>query len=547
MNSLLIGCGLISYRPSDGLGNMRLAKAKDLLKTGSSYDFTKPHLKFCLLMRDNYYGWGMRWWVLKTYFLILYIKSKPVQVWPHIFYALSNLNDKAAYTNVHSGNLVNWFHFKLLVATPLLSKLLKSEIEGWSGGKIIEQAKAIGNALDSKVKLSYTPKLISNNLLGINKAVRGYKNSNWYINDNRLMSTSRVTLTHFPFEVNGLNSKRLTTAGHWPVTTLYRGIVTGAEHRLPDNRKVALWTETDWSRVKSTVQKNQIKLVKLAGTQGRDSIKVKKLQLKLAMSLDFRLYAVWKISHNKGSITPGIDGSILHNNRTKFEMVERLRELLISAEKKQYKCKPVKRVMIPKSNGKIRPLVIPTIEDRCLQQLIVLVLEPLIEIHSDVNSYGFRKHRSAKNALGAVIVTLQTGRQYKWVLDAEIKSFFDEISHSWLINNVHLPSSHKYILDKWLKAGALHLTPSGEREYTETLAGTPQGSIISPILANLGAPLWYLSGRLDLTGKISFNGRTQYWQVGKCSKFSLNHPTYLNSEMDRGPQHVGKVRADFQD
>jgi RNA-directed DNA polymerase len=98
---------------------------------------------------------------------------------------------------------------------------------------------------------------------------------------------------------------------------------------------------------------------------------------------------------------------------------------------KKYKAKAVKRVYISKANNKLRPLGIPSIGDRCLQALMYLVLEPLIECSSDSHSYGFRKYRSAKMAMGALRVNLrsQSDHYNKYVLDADIKGFFDNISH----------------------------------------------------------------------------------------------------------------------
>jgi RNA-directed DNA polymerase len=118
-------------------------------------------------------------------------------------------------------------------------------------------------------------------------------------------------------------------------------------------------------------------------------------------------------SLNKGSSTPGIDGVLLETNEDKQKMVEHLKELLIRADKRKFKKIPVKRVMIPKKNGKMRPLGIPAMRDRCLQQLVGLVLEPLVEINSDPHSFGFRKFRNAKNAIASVRTILQSGLENK--------------------------------------------------------------------------------------------------------------------------------------
>lgn len=106
-------------------------------------------------------------------------------------------------------------------------------------------------------------------------------------------------------------------------------------------------------------------------------------------------------------------------------MVENLRTLLSPT----YKSQIIRRVYIPKNNGNLRPLGIPTLRDRCLQALINLVLEPLVESNSDTHSYGFRKHKSTKNALGYLRNHVKSGSPDKFILDADIKGFFDNISH----------------------------------------------------------------------------------------------------------------------
>jgi RNA-directed DNA polymerase len=132
---------------------------------------------------------------------------------------------------------------------------------------------------------------------------------------------------------------------------------------------------------------------------------------------------------NKGKATRGTDNIVIESDEDKWKTVEWLKAMIL--DPKGYEAKPVKRVYIPKPNGKERPQGIPTMNDRCLQALINLTLEPLVEMTSDRHSYGFRKLRSTKMALGALRVNLRSAEGFydKYVLDADIKGFFDNISH----------------------------------------------------------------------------------------------------------------------
>lgn len=199
------------------------------------------------------------------------------------------------------------------------------------------------------------------------------------------------------------------------------------------------------------------------------------------MKLEFRMLAVHRVTTNKGHGTPGVDKKLLITNEEKWGAVEWLRYTLQNHQ--NYKASPVRRVYIPKPNGKKRPLGIPTIEDRCLQALVNLVLEPLVEMRSDRHSYGFRRYRNAKMAIGALRIYLRS-KEYnydRYALDADIKGYFDNISHQWLLNNAPLEINLMTILDKWLKAGSIF-----KDEFTANdESGTPQGGIISPSLANL--------------------------------------------------------------
>jgi RNA-directed DNA polymerase len=167
----------------------------------------------------------------------------------------------------------------------------------------------------------------------------------------------------------------------------------------------------------------------------------------------------------------------------------RLRDLQDRLHRGSYHPQPARRVMIPKPDGKERPLGIPSLEDKVVQQAVRAILEPIYEREFLGFSYGFRPGKSPHDALDALAAVVM--RRVNWVLDADIRSFFDTIDHAWMKKFVEHRIGDKRLvrlLMKWLKAGVM---VEGLRE--ETVRGTPQGGVISPLLANI-----YLHYALDL-------------------------------------------------
>ena len=228
------------------------------------------------------------------------------------------------------------------------------------------------------------------------------------------------------------------------------------------------WNSIDWNKAETSVQKLQARIVK-AQREGRHG-KVKSLSRILTRSFYGKALAVKRVTRNKGKHTSGVDGKTWRTSGQKAKAV-------LELDPQCYKAKPLRRVYIPKSNGKKRPLGIPTMRDRAMQALYLLALEPIAETTADGPSYGFRRSRSTADAIQHCHILLSKDYAPQWILEGDIKGCFDNISHEWLLN--HIPME-KRVLCQWLKAGYVENTA-----FFNTDEGTPQGGIISPVLANM--------------------------------------------------------------
>lgn len=253
------------------------------------------------------------------------------------------------------------------------------------------------------------------------------------------------------------------------------------------------WEAIDWQKALAYVKKLQVRIVK-AQKEGHYS-KVKSLQWLLTHSFYAKALAVKRVTSNQGKRTSGVDHELWLTPQAKWDAISKL-------NRRGYRPQPLKRHYIPKKNGKMRPLGIPTMTDRAMQTLYKFSLEPIAETYADPNSYGFRIGRSTHDAIEQCFTDLNKGKSPEWILEGDIKGCFDHISHEWLLENIPMDTQ---ILEKWLKCGYVET-----RKLFPTDEGAPQGGTISPTLMNmtLDGLERLLQERLPTRQKV--NGRTHF-------------------------------------
>lgn len=256
------------------------------------------------------------------------------------------------------------------------------------------------------------------------------------------------------------------------------------------------WYSINWKSCYQNVEKLQIRIAK--AVKERRWGKVKALQRLLTCSFSGRSLAVKRVTENKGKRTAGIDQVTWSRAPSKYEAIQTLR-------RRGYKPQPLRRIYIPKANGKKRPLGIPTMKDRAMQALYMQALEPIAETTGDPHSYGFRRERSTMDAIEQSYKSLIKDLGPPWILEADIKGCFDNLSHDWLLQNIPMD---KTILKKWLKAGYVD-----QSTLYDTTTGTPQGGIISPVLANMALDGMEEILRKALPHRPLMNGKQKHLSV----------------------------------
>lgn len=228
------------------------------------------------------------------------------------------------------------------------------------------------------------------------------------------------------------------------------------------------WATIQWRKVIHSVSRLQRRIAK--AVKRKHWGKAKSLIHLLSKSFFAKLLAVLRVTNNKGGKTPGVD-KIIWN--TPGEKLQAARSLTVRG----YSSKPLRRIYIPKKNGKKRPLSIPTMHDRAMQTIFKIALDPVAETLADRNSYGFRPRRSCNDAIAQCFLALCRKNAATWIFEADIQACFDNIRHDWILEFIPI---NKAILRKWLKAGYIE-----KKRLFPTKMGTPQGGTISPLIMNM--------------------------------------------------------------
>lgn len=239
-----------------------------------------------------------------------------------------------------------------------------------------------------------------------------------------------------------------------------------------DQQAKAKWENIPWLKAEAEVKRLQRRIAQAVRDKRWGKVRV--LCRILTRSQSAKWLAVRRVITNKGARTPGVDNIRWRTPQQYWAAAQ-------SLVRRGYRAQPLRRVYIVKRNGKWRGLGIPTMKDRAMQALYALALEPIVESRADPNSYGFRPYRSTHDAIEQLVICLSRKCSGQWVLEGDIKACFDEIGHPWLLEQVPMD---REVLRQWLQAGYVE-----KGRLFPTRAGTPQGGIASPLLAN-----WTLDG-----------------------------------------------------
>jgi RNA-directed DNA polymerase len=276
------------------------------------------------------------------------------------------------------------------------------------------------------------------------------------------------------------------------------GLVNGPEDGLPD------WTAIDWRAAEENVRRLRQRI--FTASKAGDLSKVRNLQKLMLRSRANTLVSVRRVTElNAGRMTAGIDGQVALTDTDKTSLT-----LWIERESTAWRAWPVKRVFIPKVNGKQRPLGIPVIVDRALQARVVNALEPEWEARFEPKSYGFRPGRGCQDAIAAIYQMVKGKNPHRqWALDADLAAAFDRIDHARLMAALGTFPARRQIR-QWLTAGVID-----KGRFAPTEEGTPQGGVISPLLLNVA-----LDGMEQAAG-------VRYYSLGTKTVLARDSPALI--------------------
>lgn len=234
------------------------------------------------------------------------------------------------------------------------------------------------------------------------------------------------------------------------------------------------WELINWKKIYAYVKKLRQRIFR--AEQLGQKRKLRKLQRLMIRSKANLLLSIKRVTQiNKGKKTPGIDGQIALTSKDRLELFNLLKTYNI----KYIRLRPAKRVYIPKKDGKMRPLGIPIIKDRIFQNIVKNALEPQWEARFESSTYGFRPKRSVQDAMVNLFTKLSSRSTRKWIFEGDFKGCFDNLNHENIVDCL-MGFPAKSAIQKWLKAGFVD-----NNSFSDTDFGTPQGGIISPLLANI--------------------------------------------------------------